>query len=277
LNIKFYAPRWGSEHIGWHDFAKKVSDAGYVGIEAFPLQALHEKDDMLQAMTDNGLELILLHSELHVGSDFEKYKQALIRNLDILAGYQTNELKPQFINSQTGKDYYTKAQMAECFAICDEFSRKTGVKLIHETHRNKWSFAAHVVKGYLKEFPGIRLGLDLSHWVNVAESYLDDQDEAVELALQHADHVHARVGHIEGPQITDPRAPENAEALQHHLQWWDRWIAIQRKKGAEHCTITPEFGPYPYMSYHCNTTQPVADQWEINLYMRDLLQNRYKS
>ncbi|GAB3904251.1 sugar phosphate isomerase/epimerase family protein [Mucilaginibacter boryungensis] len=276
MDIKFYAPRWGSEAISWPDFAEKVKVAGFDGVEVYPLESLHEKDVMLQAITDNGLDLALIHSEVIEGRNFGNYKNALIKNLYILAGYQTNQIKPKFINSHTGKDYYTQEQMAECFAICD-ISKEIDIPIIHETHRNKWSFAAHVTKAYLQQFPDVRLALDLSHWVCVAETYLQDQDEAVELALQHADHIHARVGHIEGPQVTDPRSPENAEALQHHLQWWDRWIALQKEKGRDVCTITPEFGPYPYMSYQCNTNNPVADQWAINCYMKDLLKNRYQT
>lgn len=277
MEIKFYAPRWGAEQLSWPGFAHKVAAAGYDGVEVFPLQTPDEKEAMLQALEEHKLSLILLHSELQEGKDFERYKQALKNNLYTLAGYQTDKIKPRFINSHTGKDYYTMAQMAECFAICDAVSKEIGIKVIHETHRNKWSFAAHAAKPYLEKYPDLKLALDLSHWVCVAESYLEDQDEAVELAIQHAHHLHARVGHPEGPQVTDPRTPENAEALQHHLQWWDRWIALQIKNGVAICTITPEFGPYPYMSYHCNTNEPVADQWAINLYMRDLLKNRYKN
>lgn len=277
MNIKFYAPRWGSEQVKWHDFAKRVALAGYSGVEVYPLQSPDEKTELLQVVEDNGLDLALIHSEMREGKDFNRYKEALTKNLYTLAGYQTNHVKPQFINSHTGREYYTSDQMAECFAICVHISRETGIKIIHETHRNKWAYAAHVVKKYLEEFPHVRLALDISHWVCVSESYLQDQDEAVELALQHTDHLHARVGHLEGPQVTDPRTPENAEALQHHLQWWDRWIALQIKKGAGSCTITPEFGPHPYMSYKCNTNEPVASQWDINIYMKTLLADRYKN
>jgi sugar phosphate isomerase/epimerase len=277
MQIKFYAPRWGSEHLPWPEFAAKAVADGYDGVEVFPLQTLHERDALLQALEDYNLELALLHSEMQEGKDFERYKMALQKNLEILATYQTDKIKPRFINSHTGREYYTKSQMAECFAMCDDFSRKTGIRIIHETHRNKWAYAAHVVKEYLEEFKEVRLALDLSHWVCVSESYLEDQDEAVELAMQHADHLHARVGHTEGPQVTDPRAPENAEALAHHLQWWDRWMDIQIKKGRDTCTITPEFGPYPYMSYQCYTNEPIADQWAINMFMKNLLKSRYQN
>jgi len=165
--------------------------------------------------------------------------------------------------------------MAECFDICDRVSRESGIPIIQETHRNKWSFAAHVVKEYLQEFPSLQLALDLSHWVCVSESYLEDQQEAVDLAIRHTRHLHARVGHTQGPQVTDPRAPENREALEHHLQWWDQWIAQLRAANATHCTITPEFGPYPYMPWQVNTVSPVASQWDVNCFMKTLLEQRY--
>lgn len=277
MDIKFYAPRWGSESIPWYDFVKTVAGNGYRGVEVYPLQSLHEKDVLLQTIGDSGLELALIHAEMEEGKDFVRYKEALKRNLYTLAEFRTNGLKPKFINSQTGREYYTKSQMAECFGICEEISREIGIPVIHETHRNKWSFAAHVVKEYLKEFPTLQLALDLSHWVCVSESYLEDQSEAVDLALQHAIHLHARVGHIQGPQVSDPRAPENQEAVEFHLRWWDKWVNLQRHKGLSFCTITTEFGPYPYMSYKPFSREPVADQWEINLYMKDLLLNRYRN
>jgi sugar phosphate isomerase/epimerase len=275
LKIKFYAPRWGAEDIKWPDFASKVVAEGYDGVEVYPLLSTHEKHDLLASLEDNGLDLALMHTEQSDGSNFELYKQALTINMYALAEYQTAGLKPQFINSHTGREYYSTDQMAECFAICDQISAETGIRIIHETHRNKWSFAAHTTYRMLQQFPNVRLALDLSHWVCVSESYLEDQYEAIELALRRADHIHARVGHLEGPQVTDPRAPENADALEKHLQWWDRWIAIQKQKGAEICTITPEFGPYPYMSYKCFTNEPVASQWETNAFIKSMLKLRY--
>lgn len=276
MEIKFYAPRWGLEQLTWTDFVKRLLKDNFHGVEVFPLQALHEKAELLHTIEDNGLDLVLLHSELTEGKNFEAYKKALTRNLYTLADYQTRHLKPKFINSQTGREYYTVDQMGECFAICDRIGKETGIKIIHETHRNKWSYAAHVVYRYLQEFPLLRLTLDISHWVCVSESYLEDQPEAVLAAITHSDHLHARVGSIEGPQVTDPRAPENNTALRHHLQFWDKWIEHQYQSGVKECSITPEFGPYPYMGYKPFTNEPIADQWEINVYMKDLLNNRYQ-
>jgi sugar phosphate isomerase/epimerase len=275
LDISFYCPRWGSEDIPWDRFCKQVKEAGFDGVEVYPLAFPNEKEEMLHQLAANGLAFSLLHAEMKEGKDFEGYKFALERNLNELVTYQNGHIKPQFITTQTGREYYTQDQMEICFAICDRISKESGLKIIQETHRNKWSYAAHIVKDYLEKFPSLVLALDISHWICVSESYLEDQEDAIDLAIKHTVHLHARVGHIEGPQVTDPRAEENQEALARHLEIWDKWIVHLRKNKISKCTITPEFGPYPYMSYKNNTTTPVASQWGINCFMKNLLKSRY--
>lgn len=44
--VKFHYSRWGSEYMPWIDFAKKVKDSGYDGIEIYPLQAPQDKSEM---------------------------------------------------------------------------------------------------------------------------------------------------------------------------------------------------------------------------------------
>lgn len=277
LSINFYCPRWGAEKVPWDLFSTQVKNANFDGVEVYPLQTPIEKSILLKSIEDNGLEFSLLHAEMIEGVNIEKYKEALTRNLYELVNYQTNTLKPQFITTQTGREYYSEVQMAECFEICDRISNESGILIIQETHRNKWSYAAHVVKDYLQKFPTLKLALDISHWFCVSESYLEDQQEAIDLAIKHTAHLHARIGHMEGPQVTDPRAPENEEALIHHLRCWDKWIAHLRESNISKCTITPEFGPSPYMAHQINTKTPIASQWEINCFMKDLLRNRYKT
>jgi len=276
LFVKFYAPRWGMENVPWARFLEMVKSNGFQGIEVYPLRKPEEKQEMLKGLAARGLEFSLIHTVSGPQRNFKEYVNAMEENLYTLVNYQSYGIKPEFITSQTGREYYTKEQMAICFDICDRISREAAIPIIQETHRNKWSYAAHIVKEYLNDFPLISLALDFSHWVCVSESYLEDQQDAVELAINHGVHLHARVGHPQGPQVTDPRAPENAEALKFHLQWWDQWISRLIEKGIRQCSITPEFGPYPYMSYLSFTTIPVSNQWEINCYMKDMLTRRYR-
>lgn len=75
-------------------------------------------------------------------------------------------------------------------------------------------------------------------------------------------------------QVTDPRSREWATAVDHHLRWWDTIIAAKRKLH-QPITITPEFGPFPYMVNNPRTGDPIGSQWEINIYMMQLLKERY--
>jgi sugar phosphate isomerase/epimerase len=274
--IKFYCSRWGYEAMPWKEFIEKVKQHSFQGVEIIALRYPEQKKDMLDELESSGLEYSLIHTEKKEGSDFNRYLVTLESNLyEIATGYRTLSSAPRFIISQTGREYYTSEQVGECFAVCDKVSRATGVRIIQETHRYRWSFAAHIVKEYLLKYPNLQLALDISHWFCVSESYLEDQEEAVNLALDKTFHLHARIGHTQGPQVTDPRAPENAVALEHHLKCWDKWIELLIINEVPECTITPEFGPYPYMIHTPFLNKPISDQWEINCWIKDLLAARY--
>ena len=128
----------------------------------------------------------------------------------------------------------------------------------------------------METIPELRVTFDVSHWCNVHESLLDDQQETVNLTLQRVDHVHARVGHAEGPQVNDPRAPEWDHAVKTHFAWWDKIVEIKKQKG-DTLTILTEFGPPDYMPTLPYTRQPLADQWAVNVHMMQMIRNRYQS
>lgn len=267
MKIKFYAPEWGNT-LPFDTFCKNVKAVGYEGVEmALPFEPI-EKQEILGTLRKYKLELI------------GQYWQSFERNLDEHAQnyekYLRNliEAKPVFINCQTGKDYFNFEQNKRLFDLATELSKQSGIKIIHETHRGKSLFAAHITQEYLTQLPNLRITLDISHWCNVHESLLADQQEAVNLAIAHTDHIHSRIGHTEGPQVNDPRANEWEEVLETHLEWWDKVVETHEKNGTN-LTITPEFGPSPYMPTLPFTQMPLANQWEINVYMMNLLKHRY--
>ena len=128
----------------------------------------------------------------------------------------------------------------------------------------------------MEKIPELRVTFDVSHWCNVHESLLADQPETIEMTLQRVDHIHARIGHPEGPQVNDPRAPEWEAAVKAHLAWWDKVVDLKKQKG-DTLTVLTEFGPPDYMPTLPYTLQPLADQWAVNVYMMHLLRNRYPS
>jgi len=139
----------------------------------------------------------------------------------------------------------------------------------------EWNFSVHDTVKYLEKFDDLFLTADFSHWSCVSESYLENQKDALNFAISRTKHIHARIGFPEGPQVTHPGAPEWAEALNTHLLWWNEIINLNKSKGEKIFTITPEFGPRPYLPTMPFTNKPLAEQWDLNIYMKELLDARY--
>jgi sugar phosphate isomerase/epimerase len=267
MKVKFYAPQWGNT-LPFDTFCQNVKTAGYDGVEmALPFD-LEKNQEILSILEKYELELI------------GQYWQSFEKNIDEHANNYEKYLRhltmanPVFINSQTGKDYFNFEQNKRLFDLAKRISEETGVKIIHETHRGKSLYAANITQDYLTKIPDLRICLDISHWCNVHESLLEDQQEAVDLAIAHTDHIHSRIGHQEGPQVNDPRANEWQEVLETHLVWWDKVVEIHKRNGTN-LIITTEFGPTPYMPAMPFIQIPLANQWEINVYMMNLLKQRY--
>lgn len=270
MQVDFFCPRWGSEQLAWAAFFEKVKAAGYDGVEyAIPAATTAQELETVWALADKtNLQLIAQHYDT-ADTDYNRHFDLYAAWLEKMKAFPCVKL-----NSQTGRDCFNMEENMGLIQLAAAFEIDTGMPVVHETHRGKFSFAAHVTYAYLQCLPGLRLTLDASHWVNVAESYLEDQSLFVEAALQRADHVHARVGHPQGPQVPDPRAPEWKHAVDIHCAWWKQVGQLREAAGTPTLTITPEFGPVPYLSQVPFTREPVADQWEVNLFMMQLLRKK---
>lgn len=265
MKLKFFCPIWGSAALPYATFFSKAKAAGYDGVEmSLPMDEA-AKQEITSLLAKHQLELIAQHWET-LTADFEAHKTEYRARLVNLA-----TANPKFINTQTGKDFFSFEQNSELLAIAEEVAGEYGVTIIHETHRGKFSFAAHIAADFIKQLPDLKLTLDISHWVAVAESWLEDQPEAVALGISRAVHIHARVGFPEGPQIPDPAAPEWQEALRTHTAWWQQVIDQRRGEGYTEFTIAPEFGPEPYMTILPYNRKPITDQWEANVFMMNYL------
>jgi hypothetical protein len=269
MELKLFCPQWGCEKMGFKDFVAKVIDAGYDGVEMGIPSDQKKAEAAVECLKKNNLEFIAQQYQTSHG-DFKLYKPEYRKNLLWHA-----ESNPVFVNSHTGKDYFSFEQNVELIDIAREISEHTGVKIIHETHRGKFSFAAHITAQYIRKIPDLRLSLDISHWHNVSESMLEDQKDAVDLALERTDHIHARVGFTQGAQIPDPRDKSWKPEVDCHLEKWDRVHKRANEAGKDSFTMTCEFGPMPYMVRMPLTGLPISDQWQINLYMKELLSDRY--
>lgn len=250
---------------------RKMKAAGYDGVEFGCELNDNCKDTFLKLCQELELEVIMQQYGAD-GYSFEAYADNLKAHLYYLSGFN-----PLFINSQTGKDYFSQEQNKALIHLAADIQQETGIKIIHETHRGKMAYNALSTLYYLQHVESMRLTGDFSHFCTVSESLLEGQDELLKQIIPRVDHIHARVGHPQGPQISDPRLPEWQDAVNKHLQWWDAIIQHHLRAGSPYVTITPEFGPAPYMPALPFTKQPIANQWEINLYMVNLLKSRYNS
>ncbi len=241
-------------------------DAVEMGVPADPA----ERRALRSALERTGLSLVAQQwtagrtPEDHARSFEEQYRRAA-------------EMGPRFVNSHTGKDFFSLDQNLTVFRAAARLETEVGVRVVHETHRGRALFSAPAATALLDALPGLRLTADFSHWCCVHESLLEDQAETMGKAVEASWHIHARVGYAEGPQVTHPGAPEWKDAVEAHVGWWSRIAERHRQRGTAELTVCPEFGPVPYMPTLPWTRQPVADLWEVNVYMKDFLRERLGS
>jgi sugar phosphate isomerase/epimerase len=269
MKVSFYCTRWGQERLPWDAFFRRVREEGYDGVEtALPLTQAGQ-EPILNGSEKYGLKLIGQHWDT-VTADFAVHARELEQRLRSML-----HARAVLITSHTGKDFFSFEQNIQLLLISKRIAQENKVDIIHETHRGKFSFAAHITQRYLEAIPSLRLNLDISHWYTVAESYLEDQVQAIQLAVARTAHVHARIGHTQGSQVSDPRGKEWDLVLQQHLMQWDRVVERHRQLGSTDLGFTCEFGPAPYMQTFPGTDKPLSDQWEVNAFMKDLLKDRY--
>jgi len=268
--LKIMATNWGFG--GTMDaFCAKVKKEGYDGVELWwPADNKMAQDEMFAALKIHQLEIGFLcgGSQSNPQEHLDYYKKM------IDAAAKQNIQRPLYINNHSGKDHFSFEDNKKFIEHTNVLAKETGILICHETHRGRMLFAAHITKQFVEKFPELRLTLDISHWCNVHESLLSDQKETVEMVLERTDHIHARIGHAEGPQVNDPRAPEWENAVKQHFEWWDK-VVERKKKNGERMTFLTEFGPPDYMPAMAYTRQPLSDQWAINVHMMNLLRKRY--
>lgn len=269
MKILFFCPMWGMGHLPQEEMLLKIKNAGYDGIEfSFPCGAEREREKFLALTKELGL-LTIAQQCYAEGPDFESYRASFETNLQWLLSFE-----PMLINSHTGRDFYPQAQNESLIAMAAGIAQRTGIEILHETHRGRFTFWPTQCLHYIRSCPGLKLTADFSHFCAVSESLLEDQPDTIASIMPACYHIHARVGYSQGPQVTDPRLPEWLQALSAHLVWWDRIVSLRRQDPGI-LTITPEFGPAPYMLASPGTGIPLADQWELNLFMMQLLKTRY--
>jgi len=269
MQLLFFCPRWGHAQLTWDELARRARESGYDGIETDVPESPREADALQESLARHDLKMVAQHWET-MEPGFDEHARAYENRLRHLAS-----ANPWCINSHTGRDFFSPGENEALLEIARQVSEQYNIPVYHETHRGRFSFAAHATLPFLRKYPWLRLTWDVSHWIVVAETFLQDQPEAIAAAIAHTGHLHARIGHTQGSQAPDPFGAAWQEALAAHLLYWDRVIDMAEANERTAFGITPEFGPAPYMPMHPDTGKPVRDQWELNAAMMRLLKKRY--
>jgi hypothetical protein len=251
MELKLFRALWGLDGP-LSSVASQIVAAGYVGIE----DALPAAEDCAALRADlqaSGLEFIPV-IEFEGVLDEQDQLRRFRDGLELAKTFE-----PAAVGAFLGRDEWSLSRSIEFFKHVAEIESEVGLRAHHETHRGLALFTPWNTVAILDAVPELRLCCDFSHWVVVCERLLEDQREAIELAARHAQHVHARVGYDQSPQVPDPRAPEYAQQLETFESWWKLIWEAQHAAGAQTSTLTPEYGPSPYLQTLPYTGAPVAD------------------
>lgn len=269
MELKILCPLWGHEHLPIISFLEKVRHAGFDGFDTWIPENKRDKKHLFDYLQQYEMPLVAHQHQAH-GGTFIQFKTSFLKYLKECAAAQ-----PILINSHTGRDWFTLKENLELIDIAHNFFIKTGILVVHETHRGRMGYSPQSAAELFQLREDYLLTADFSHWTCVTESMLENFESTVNEAIKRTRHVHARIGHENGPQVYDPRASEWSYVLKKFLGWWERIVLENKRAGQSVLTFTPEFGPPSYMPTVPFTNIPVADQFELNSFMKDLLKSRY--
>jgi len=264
MQILFGKTNWECPELSLDEFAVRAVADGFDALELYVPNLTVSPNEIAALVERHHVGLIA--DIVTEGHSINEHLESLERQIQ----YALDAGAP-LINAHTGRDIFSFADNVRLFERSLAISEESGIPIAHETHRSRALYSAVDTRRYLEELPSLRINADFSHWMNVHESDLRDQMDNVDLAIERSIHIHARVGHEQGPQVNDPRAPEWVAHVENHSNLWKRIVLARQVEGMPHFTITPEFGPHPYMPSKPHTQQPSSDTWEVNVFMKDHL------
>lgn len=251
---------WGVDHThGLEHYLPRWREVGYEAVEG-SVEFSVNPEAMARFLKVGGLRFIpqIFSNEFTPGGAVRDHIASLKRQVEMYLPYN-----PMFFNAHSGADSWSREQAEDFYGAAIAMEKSFGVAICHETHRQRYFGNPWMTKPILEMYPDLKLTCDFSHWVCIAERLLPDCEDIIRLAAAHCGHLHSRVGYEQGPQVSDPRAPEWAHHLAVHEGWWDIIWASQKQRGMTSTTLVPEFGPAPYLPLLPFTKAPVTDLADV--------------
>jgi sugar phosphate isomerase/epimerase len=187
------------------------------------------------------------------------------------------ELRPFLItiSGQSGRDYFTDAEVDMYIEAATLLSKEFGVTIQHETHRHRILFNPWTARDTVKRRPDLNILADLSHYCVVCEAPCDDPDlnDAIDVLIPRVTHIHTRVGYAEGPQVPDVTDPRWQKEINGHVIWWKKAMKSMRNRGIKLITVTPEFLPHPYAPPQATSKEDIS---RSNAFIAQIVQVAYE-
>jgi len=278
-DLLLFRTLWGWEGSWTAAINLAVAD-GFDGLETnldHPCLRLVDPTEAAAALREQKLQLIV---ELVTGGDYtpdlswspQHHLEQLQRQIP-----QARALQPLRITLITGSDSWDDAVQDHFLASVLDLIEPLDVPVSLETHRSRSLFNPWTLPALLQRHPRLRLTADLSHWCAVTERLMTPDLSVIQAVAPHVDHIHARVGHAQGPSVSHPFAPEWTEALEAHRACWQLFLDRRTINRDEPVTITPEFGPDAYMPLTPFSAEPLADVQALNAEMASWLRSSLKA
>ena len=161
MKIKILSPLWGHELLSQQDFLEKIRLARYDGFDMWLPEDPLLKKQLFDYLQQHEM-YIVTHQHQARGITFDDFKLSFKKNLSVCA-----EPKPLLINSHTGRDYFSLEQNLTLIDIANEFSVKSGITVLHETHRGRLGYSPQITEQIFKMKKDFMITADFSHWVCV--------------------------------------------------------------------------------------------------------------
>jgi len=292
-HLALFRTLWGCDaHAAYAasgSFAEKAAllrRAGYDGVEASLADlggTVDERAAAVDALRSEGMELIVgTYSswcdydesnwiDLHSGVDAQLERfEAQLADVDALGA----EGVLRRINAHSGSDAWSEDESHRYFSAALPLAEsKAAAPVSHETHRGRPLANPFTCQRLCLALPTLRLTLDASHWFLVCERLIGAagssgsyERDVLQRICERVDHIHARVGTPEAPQVAALGGGSAWEVLAteaHEALWCDVWSAA-RERGAAELSATPEYGPAPYTPMKPGAAgTPLTDVWEV--------------
>jgi sugar phosphate isomerase/epimerase len=266
MRLEIFRTLWGYRG-SWQQALDEALGAGFDGLEARIPETAAQRTINARLLREHNVPYIAtLFTSTPVLPRQSDSPHVHLEDLRIKLDWAA-ELGPRLVNVLPGNDRWALSEQVDFFARAAELAAACGLKVCFEIHRGRSLYSPWVALEVIRQVPELRFTSDISHWLVTCERLLDDPADDLSSFIERVDHIQARVGYDQGPQVPHPGAPEYAEVLAFHQRHWESIWSSQEKRGLQTTTLTPEFGPDGYLHHLPFTDVPVADLWQLNQWM----------